>query len=440
MDSTVVAFTMALAVTTGIVFGLLPVLQASRTDLRSVLNEDSARTGASGRARQIRSGLVVVEIVLATVLAVGAGLAARSFVTLVNVSTGFETERVLTFSLTLPPRYDNGERITAYHDQLLDRIAGLPGMQNAALVSDPPFGTEDRFQWISLHGDALTDEDRSLVEHRRVGPGYFRTMGIDFFSGRDFRPEDGRGGDEVPVIVNERMVARYWPDQEVLGQRFQVGDFAAPARVIGVVAGILDDGLDSEAEPRFYEPFFHRPSRRTTVVLRASVEPAALARVIRREAEALEGEVSVTRFRGMDDLVAASVADDRIVLTLAAVFSLLALALAAVGIYGVMSYAVGQRRREMGIRSALGAQRSDVMRLILGQSVRLTVMGTVAGLALALPLARLLSGFLFGVRPADPLTFSVVPLVLVAVGFASSYVPATRATWVSPVEALRQER
>jgi putative ABC transport system permease protein len=440
VDSAVVAFTIALALATGIVFGLLPVLQSSRADLRSVLNEDSARAGVSGRARRFRSGLVVAEVVLATSLAVGAGLVTRSFVTLVNVSTGFDTERVHTFSLTVPPRYDSSDRIAAYHDQLLDRIAALPGVRNAALVSDPPFGTEDRFQWISLQGDPRTDEDRAAVEHRRVGPGYFRTMGIDFFAGRDFRPEDGRGGDEVPVIVNDRMAARYWPNQEVLGQRFQVEDFTRPARVIGVVAGILDDGLDSEAEPRFYEPFFNRPSRGTTVVLRADFEPTGLAAAVRREAAALESDVSVTRFRGMDELVSASVAGERIALTLAAVFSLLALALAAVGIYGVMSYTVGQRWRELGIRSALGAQRSDIMRLVLASSGRLTVMGTIGGLVLALPLARLLSGFLFGVQPADPFTFSVVPLVLVAVGFASSYAPATRATRVSPAEALRQER
>jgi putative ABC transport system permease protein len=382
----------------------------------------------------------MAQVVLANILVVGGCLMARSFVRLVNVDTGFETEEVIAFYLALPTPYQEPEQVAGFHERLRAGLTGIPGLRSMALASDLPFQRENRYQWVSLRDDAQLSGDRSLVEYRRVGPDYFRTMDIRLVSGREFQPEDGREGDEVPVIVNERMVARYWPNQDVLGVSFQAEALGSPARVVGVVVDVLDDGLDGEVEARFYEPFFHRPTRGAYVVLRAGIEPAPLVAAVRREIESMESEVLLTRFRTMDDLVGRSLADDRIALKLAVVFSTLALALAAVGLFGLMSYTVSQRQHEIGVRGALGARQADVMRLVLGQSGRLTLAGTIVGIGVALPLARLLSAYLFGIRPADPVSFALVPLILLSVGFLSSYLPARRAARISPAETLREIR
>ena len=441
VDGTVVAFTMVLALATGIIFGVLPVLQSSRTDLRTALTEESAGAGVTRRTRKLRSGLVVAEVLLATVLAVGAGLMARSFATLIGVPTGFDSGSVLTFGITLPSTgYENADRIRAYHAQLLPRLSGLPGVEQAALVSDLPFTTENRFLWVKPAVDLPPSVEWTLIEYRKVGPGYFGVMGIDLISGRDLRSEDRGQGENIAVVINQRMAERFWPDQDPLGRRFPVGDFTSAATIVGVVADILDDGFDSEPEPRFYYSFGSSPRRYTDIVMRTNGNPMGLASAASREAEALESEVLASGFRAMDEIVDETTAEERIALTLAAAFSLLALVLAAVGIYGVMSYAVGERQREIGVRTALGAQRSDVMKLILGHSGRLTLLGTAGGLLLALPLARLLSAFLFGVRWMDPIALGVAPVMLGAVALVASYIPAARATRISPVEALRSER
>lgn len=439
VDGMVVAFTIAVALVTAAIFGILPLLHTSRTDLRTALTEESAGAGVTAGARRLRSGLVVAEVLLATVLAVGAALMARSFTALVRVPTGFEQDRVLTFSIALPTRYDTDASIRTFHDRLSPRVAGLPGVIHAAVVSDVPFTTENRFLWTKPSPDAPSATEWTLTEYRTVGPGYFRVMGIDLIAGRDLRRDDGGEGD-LPVLVNRAMAERFWPGEDILGNRFPVRDRSMPARVVGVVSDILDDGFDGEIEPRFYQPFAGEPNRSTAVVVRTGTDVSALIPAIRREADALDPDALVSGFGTMEELAAASVADERMALTLSGAFSLLALALAAVGIYGVMSYAVGERRREIGIRSALGAQRADVMRLVLGQSGRLTLWGITGGLALALLLARLLEAFLFGIRPTDPVALVLGPVVLAAVALAASYVPAARATRIPPGEALRTTR
>ena len=440
VDGSVVLFMMVLALVTGVLFGVLPVLQSSRTDLRTTLTEESASAGVTGRTRRLRSGLVVAEVLLATVLAVGAGLMTRSFTTLISVPTGFETTRLLTFGLTLPRAgYDNPERIQAFHAQLAPRLSGLPGVQRFALVSDLPFTSENRFRMANPVDNPQPAGREPFVEYRSVGSGYFQTMGMDLVAGRDFRPMEGQAGD-LPVLINRSMAARFWPNEDPLGRRFRTNPTPAAAVVIGVVSDILDDGFDGEFEPRMYQPFDTRPQRFTAVVLRSTVDPTTLVTAVQNEIAALDPQVLASGFVSMDEMASESVADERIALTLAGVFSVLAVVLAGVGIYGVMSYSVGERQREIGVRSALGAQRADVMKLVLGQSGRLTAMGTLGGLALALPLARMLSAFLFEVRWTDPIALGVAPIVLAAVALVASYVPAARATRISPVEALRSER
>jgi putative ABC transport system permease protein len=441
VDVIVVGFMMVLALTTGIVFGFLPVFQASRTDLRTPLLEESAGAGVTGPARKLRSGLVVAEVLLATVLVVGAGLLTRSFVSLVSVPTGFDADRLMTFRIVLPRwRYEDTEQILAFHDQLAPQLTAIPGVQAVSLVSDLPFTTINQYMWFNPLDDLRPVGEEPSIEYRTVGPEYFRTMGIAVRAGREFRPED-RGDGDVVIVVNEAAANRFWPNQDPIGkQAVVVPSTNTRGTVIGVVSDVLDDGFDGEHEPRFYWPFTQRPRRGMAVLLRTAVAPAALAATIRQQVQTLDGEVLVSDLRPMDDVVSATVADERMAITLAGLFSVLALALAGVGIYGVMSYAVGERRREIGVRSALGAQRSDVMRLILGQSGRLTLLGTLGGLAVALPLTRLLRSSLFGVEATDPLTLVVAPLVLASVAVVASYLPAARATKISPVEALRSER
>jgi putative ABC transport system permease protein len=441
VDATVVGFMMAIALVTGVLFGILPVLQASRTDLRTAITEESAGSGVTRGARRLRNGLVVVEVVLATVLAVGAGLMTRSFTTLINVPTGFETANRLSFGLRLPTEeYDPPERRRAFYTQLLPRLRSLPSVQQVAMVSDLPFTTENRFLWVKPGVGLPAAVDWILIEYRYVGPGYFDAMGIDLIAGRDFRDDDRGEGDFVPAIVNQRMVEQFWQGEDALGRQFPTREFESPMVVVGVVGDILDDSFDGEREPRFYLPIARRLPFGSTFIVASNSDPTLLVAGLRQEAEALEPEVLASGFRSLDDLVGESLADERVALTLASVFSVLALALAGVGIYGVMSYAVGERRREIGIRGALGAQRSDVMRLVIGHSGMLTVVGVVVGIAVALPLARILSTFLYGVRPSDPLTLGVTAAVLAAVALAASYLPAARATRISPVEALRSER
>jgi predicted permease len=441
VDATVIWFMMALAVGTGIVFGLLPVWQTSRADLRTPLLEESAGGGLGLRARRVRSGLVVAEVMLATVLVVGAGLLTRSFVSLIDVPIGFDADGLFTFQVTTPRwRYETEEEVRAFHDQLLPRLNALPGVENTALVSDLPFTTINQFVTVNPVDDQRPPDEAPSVEYRTVGSGYFRAMGIDVIAGRDIRPED-RGNSELVSVVNEAFAARFWPGQAALGKRFMVGSREpVTTTVIGVVADILDDGFDGATEPRIYRGFSQAPQWGTAVVLRGSVSVSSLAPAIRQEIRELDDEVLTSNFRMMDDVVAATVADERLALALAAAFSLLALALAGVGIYGVMSYAVAERQREIGIRGALGAQRADVMKLVLGHSGLLTLIGTLGGIVFALPLARFLGAFLYGVRLGDPVTLLAAPLALAGVAFMASYLPAARATRISPVEALRSER
>jgi len=413
VDATVIVFTAALALLTGVLFGLLPVFQS----------------------------LVVTELVFATVLAVGAGLMARSFAALVSVPTGFASSRVLTFDLVLPAEpYETPQSRRAYYEELLARLRGLPGVRGAGQVSDLPFTTENRFLDARRMDDPRPPDQWSMVEYRKVGPGYFEALGIALLSGRDFDPTDGVGEGDVPVIVNRALAARWWPERQAIGERFHVAEYPELVRVVGVVADILDDGYDGAVEPRFYVPYSYNPSRYTAAVLAAAVHPTSLIPAIRSEAAALEPEAPVTSFRLLDDMVAESVADERIALTLASAFSLLALLLAAVGIYGLMAYAVGQRRREIGIRGALGAKPADIMRLVMGQSARLTISGTAVGLGLSLPLGRLLSAFLFRIGPTDLVALGIAPLVLASAALLAAYVPAARATRIQPVEALRRQR
>lgn len=439
VDLAVVGFMMLLALVIGVAIGLLLVFQSSGAGLNASLGDGGPRSGVGVRTRRLRAGLVVAEVVLANVLVVGGCLMARSFRMLNTVDTGFDAENVLALSFLLPAHYQEQEEM-AFYDGLHAKLARLHGVQAAAFVTDLPFEASDHLTWVALQDDGQVSGDRSLVEYRRVGPAYFGTMGIRLVSGRDFRPEDGRDDGEVPVIVNERMAVRYWPGREALGTTFDIAGFPSPARVVGVVGNVLDNGLDGEVEARLYEPVFFRPSRRITVALRSDLEPAGLVAAIRGEARALESEVTVTDVRRMDDLVDASLADDRIALALAAALSFLALALASVGLYGVVSYSVGQRRQEIGVRCALGADQRDVLQQVLRQSVRLTLIGTVVGLGIALPMAWLLRGFLFAIRPADPLTFTVVPVAIMVVGVAAGYLPARRAARISPAAILRGVR
>jgi putative ABC transport system permease protein len=437
IDLLVVTTTVGVALAVGVAFGLLPIMQVARGDLRVSLMEGGA--GVSRGARRLRTGFVVSQISLAAVLVVGAGLLVRSFVALMGVSPGFERHRILTSGVVLPAELDDRRQET-FFEQLLPRVEAIPGIEGAALISDLPFTTENRFMWVNPTDHPKPDGEELLLEYHTVGSNYFHTMGIALRAGRDFGSEDRLGTNPV-IVVNEALADLVWPGQSALGKQAALGRAdSVAATVVGIVDNTLDDGLDSEVEPRLYRSYAQYPERNTAIVMRTRGTFAGLPAAVRREVAALQPDALVREFRTMDAVVGDTVAEERIAVSLAGVFSTLALLLAAVGIYGVMSYSIGERRREIGVRSALGAQRTDVIGLILRQSLVLTAVGTGLGIAAALALSRTLSSFLFSVRILDAPTLLGTIVLLASVAVLASYVPAVRAVRVPPTEALRSER
>ena len=437
IDVTVILFMMVIAAATGIAFGLLPVFQASRTDLRSVLTEESAGAGKSRRARGLRNGLVVAEVLLATVLAIGAGLMAKSFRNMVERPTGFAMENLMTFDLVLPrTRYDSPEAIQLFYDQLRDGLASVPELSLPSFVSDLPFTTENRFAFVNSSIDSRTEEEWPMIEFSAVGSNFFSTMGIPFLAGEPFR-NGNRNLAQMPVVINRSLAEQFWPSQNAVGQTILLRGEDHTAVVVGIAGDILDDGFNSEFEPRFYQPFEWSPSRFYSAIVLTSGDRQAAISAVRREVRALDATVLPTGFAMMEDIMSGTLADDRIALSLAGVFSFLALALAAIGIYGVVAYSVRERRQEIGIRIALGAQRNNVMKLVLGHMIALTVIGAAGGMIVAIPGIRILEAFLYEVSPWDPFVLGLAPLFLIGVALAASYIPANRATRVHPVEALK---
>jgi putative ABC transport system permease protein len=438
LDAWLLGFTLLASLITGVMFGLVPAWQLSGADLRASLQigEGSAAPGS----QRLRSALVVAEIALALVLLVGAGLLIRSFWRLVNVETGFETRNVLTMQLQLPEKeYAEKPRVAAFYDQLRQRVQALPGVQSAGLVNTLPM-SGFFMQGLEVEGaPPLTPGQRPITAFRVTTPGYFGALGIPLINGRVFQETD-RAETEAVVIVDRTTARRYWPEGQALGKRVNLGGPQDPwLTVVGIVGDVRYHGLDSSVFPTIYAPHAQAHFYRMMLAVRTTTDPLTLVQAIKEQIAALDRNLPISKIQTMEQIVAGSVTQQRFNLTLLGAFAALALLLAAVGIYGVVSYSVSQRTREIGIRMALGARTRDVSRQVIGQCVKLALLGVALGLGGALALTRWMKTLLFDVSATDPLTFTAIALLLTSVALVAGWIPARRATKVDPLVALRHE-
>jgi putative ABC transport system permease protein len=441
IDGRVLAFTMLVSLLTGFVFGLAPALQASKPDLNESLKEGGRGSTGGIHGTRVRNLLVVSEIALSLVLLIGAGLMIRSFQRLQEFNLGFNPDRLLTLNVRLAgSQYSQPERVTSFFDQLLQRIESLPGVESAGAVSSVFLSKTPNSTTFSLEGrpDPPPAEDIE-VPYDSISPNYFRVMGIPLLKGREFDHRDAQAAPGV-VIINDTFARMYFPDEDPVGKRFKYrGDDNPWLTIVGVVGDMRRTGFDSEVRPETFLPHTQNPSGGLTILVRASTDPASLVGAIRSQVSEIDPNQAIYGVKTMDQWLGEMISQRRFNMLLLAIFAGVALVLAAVGIYGVISYSVTQRTHEIGVRIALGAARRDVMRLVVGQAARLAVIGLGAGLVTAFALTRLMTSLLYGVSATDPLTFAVIPFVLAAIAMLSSYIPARRAAKVDPMIALRYE-
>jgi putative ABC transport system permease protein len=438
-------FTLLVSLITGIVFGLIPAFHASKPDLNDSLKE-GGRTGSEGGRRNfVRSALVVCEVAIAMVLLVAAGLLIRSFARLQNVNPGFNPENVLSMQLSLPrSKYAERNQLSAFYDQAIERVKALPGVQSAAFGTNLPMSGSNSNASFAVEGlQVQPGESSPHGDPHMVTADYFKTMQIQLLSGRYFDERDSK--DSMPVtIVDETLANRYWPGQDALGKRiaaFFEGSENKPnwRQVVGVVKNVKRYGLDGKIKEQYYFPQSQSPQRNMYLLARAAGDPASLTASIRDAIREVDKDQPVFRVMTMEQVVSNSMAQKRFTTLLLAIFAGVALLLAAVGIYGVMSYAVTQRTHEIGIRMALGARPSDVLKMVARDGMTITLIGVAIGLVGAFLVTRIMSSLLFDIGAHDPLTFAAIPMILAGVALAACFAPARRATKVDPMIALRYE-
>ncbi len=441
IDGRVLLFSLGVSALTGLLCGLMPALQASRSDLNQALREAGAGDKGSASGGRVRSALVVAEIAISLTLLIGAGLLLRSFVLLQRVDPGFSPAQVLTARIGLPQNaYPERRQVANFYARLRERLKALPGVQAVSFGSSVPMMGNDTDTDFMIEGRPAPPPDGQPVAwFSVVGPDYFRTMNIRLHEGRVFAEQDGENAPRV-VVISETMARRYWPNENPAGKRIGFGGQPADWReIVGVVSDVRHFGLISDARPTMYFSAQQVPRAFTTLLLRVQGDPLQHVAALRKEVQALDKNLAISNVRALDEVVAATVAVPRLVMLLFAGFAAVALLLAGLGIYGVMAYSVAQRRREIGIRMALGAQARDVMALVVRQGMALALIGLLIGLAGAAALTRLMASLLYGVSTTDAATFVVVTLLLAIVVWIACYIPARRATKVDPMIALRSE-
>jgi predicted permease len=456
VDPIVLLFTSAVSLCTGLIFGLAPAWHIARTDPQDFLRESGRGSSAGGATRRLRSLLVVSEIALAVLLLVGAGLLIRSFRHLLDVNPGFDTSHLLTLELSLPGApYPDGVPVQSFYKQLLDRVRAVPGVQSAGAVSEMPLSDAYSSGTVGVEGSSAPDLPRSPefgnlpymeIDYRTATNEYFQAMEIPLVRGRLFTDADTADA-QLVALVDPDFAQRFWPGQDPIGKRIVIDllpNSKPPAprfrTIVGVVGHVKHYGLDTQGREQAYFPHAQIDDARDMyLAVRTPLDPSSVSNAIRQQVFSIDKDLPIFNISTMDARLSQSVTQPRLNLTLLVVFALLALLLAAVGVYGVMAFAVTQRTREIGIRMALGAQRGKILQQLLFDGGRLVVLGLCLGLAASLALARLMASLLFGVKPADPFTFAAVAALLAAVALLACYIPARRAMKVDPLVALRYE-
>ena len=447
IDWQVLCFAILISVLTGVIFGLVPAMQSAKTDIFVALRESARGSGYSVKAHRVRGLLIISELALTVVLMIGAGLLMHTFWRILQEDPGFSSTHVVVSSIWLP--IPNDPKLDPYLDvnhqatfvrELLRRARAIPGVEMAGITSDLP-GTPPAVSTnLSIEDMPLDPSEKLTAEAIRVSPDYFKILQAPLSRGRLFGEDDQADKPSV-AIIDETTARRYWPNKDPIGRRVRLGQSERLPwlTIVGIIKDIKHDGLDINGMPHIYLPVYQRLGRTLNLVVRTPLAPALLEAQIRHEIQAVDPGLPVFGIRSMNDVMETSLAPRRFSAELVGAFALVALLLASVGIYGLLSYLVGQRSQEIGVRIALGAQRGDILKLILGQGALLACVGVCAGLILAAAAAPAISTLLYQIRAVDPIVFVGVPLILLLISLLASYIPAYRAARVSPIVALRQE-
>jgi predicted permease len=440
VDGRVLGFSLFVSLITGVLFGLAPALQLPKHGLYETLKE-GGRGIAGGKRAWLRQSLVISEVALALALLIGAGMLINSFARLMQVNRGFDPSNVLAINLNLPAsKYPTGAQQAAVLQQMLEHVSAAPGVRAAGLTSVLPFMGGPATDFVIEGRAPVPDSQAPQADIRIVDAEYFRTLSIPLRAGRTFTERDTADAPRV-MVINEEMARRHWPGESPIGQRVTMKDWGPPltGEIVGVMTDVKADGLDAATRPMIYWPYPQFPSIFNNLVIRTAGEPLSVVAAVKSQIWSVDRDQPLSRIQTMEDVISGSVAPRRFNMQLLGIFAALALALAAVGIYGVISYSVAQRTHEIGIHLALGARPTDVRRFVVRQGMRLVLIGGLIGLACALALTRLMTSLLFGVSATDPVTFVSVTALLIIVGLLACYLPARRATKVDPLVALRHE-
>ena len=443
-DQKTLLFTLTISLLTSLLFGLAPILQLSERHLSAAIKE-GRQSGATGGQRRLFNSLVVAEVALALVLLIGAGLLIRSYLAVNRIESGFQPQNVLTVGLSLSPtQYPALPQQAVFYNQLLEKVQNTPGVTSAAVVTRVPLLGTPLWTSFLIQGRAVSENENPVLEDRVCSPRYFETMGIPLLAGRDFTARDQKDSPPV-IIISQAMAQQYWPHENPLGKRIWTFPDARDTwrEVVGVVGDVKLFSLEAETKPVIYLPLSQSPFtggvRIPFLVTRSNQAPENMIASIRAAVRAIDPEQPVSNPRLMEEIVARSLLPRRFNLFVLVVFAALAALLAGCGVYGVMAYSVTQRKHEVGIRVALGARPSDILRLLMGQGLRLVLLGVALGLGGAMALTRWMSNLLFGVSATDPLTFALIALLLMGVALMACWLPARRAMKVDPIIALRYE-
>ena len=436
MDLRVLAFSLGVSLVAGVLFGTIPALQLARANPNAALRDEGRGISVSRNRAQLKNLLVVSQVALSLLLFIGAGLLLRSFVRLLNVDPGFDAENVLTMNISLPTvKYAKPEQQIAFFDEVLRRVSTLPGVRSAATSAALPLGFIRITPVLPEGQPDVPLAQRPFLDIEAISPQWFQTMRVPLRAGREFTATDNAQAPKV-VIVNETFARNYWPNQNPIGKHVAVGKWD-PAEVIGVAADIKNNGLEQDTQAQLYLSFPQIPWGRMNLLLRTAVPPRSMISAVRAQIASVDPDQPVMHIQTVDELMDNSRSQPRFTMFLLGGFSGVALALAVIGIYGVLSYSVAQRRQEFGIRLALGAGRDDILRLVVRHGFLLALTGVTAGLIASIALTRLMASLLYKVGTHDVTTFALTSAVLLAIALAASYIPARRATKVNPIEALK---